>query len=275
MSAQAQASVKRLTPLDIRSRKSAEPIVSLTAYDTPMAALMDPYVDFILVGDSVGMAVHGLPNTVPVTLEMMILHGQAVMRGSRRALVVIDMPFGSYERSKEQAFENCVRVLKETGAGAVKLETGEAMVETVRYLVGRDIPVLAHIGLRPQAVLAEGGFRTKGRDATSSARVLAEARAMDEAGAFAMVVEGVAESVACEVTEQVCVPTIGIGASATCDGQILVVHDMLGLFDQTPKFVKRYSDFREQARSAFEAYAEDVRRRAFPGPEHVYGAKTV
>lgn len=273
MSAQTQSAIKRLTPPDIRGRKGGEPIVSLTAYDAPMAALMDPYTDLILVGDSVGMVVHGLPNTIGVTLEMMILHGQAVMRGSKQALVVIDMPFGSYEGSKEQAFENCVRVLQETGAGAIKLETSVDMAETVEYLVRRGIPVLAHIGLRPQAALAEGGFKSKGRDEESAAKVMAEAKAMDEAGAFAMVVEGVAEPVAREVSAAIQTPTIGIGASAACDGQVLVMQDMLGLFDWTPKFVKRFGGLRAEAEAAFKAYAEEVRSRAFPTEDHVYGVK--
>jgi len=273
MSAQTQATVKRLTPPDIRARKGGEPIVSLTAYDALMASVMDPHTDLILVGDSVGMVVHGLPNTISVTLEMMILHGQAVMRGSKQALVVVDMPFGSYEQSKAQAFANCVRVLQETGAGAVKLETSVQMAETVQYLVERAVPVVAHVGLRPQAALADGGFKAKGRDADSRAKVLEEARAMDAAGAFAIVVEGVAEDVAREVTEAVSAPTIGIGASSACDGQVLVMQDMLGLFDWTPKFVKKYGSLRENADAAFKAYAADVRSRAFPGPEHVYSAK--
>lgn len=273
MSAQTQSTVKRLTPPDIRGRKGGEPIVSLTAYDAPMAALMDPYTDLILVGDSVGMVVHGLPNTIGVTLDMMILHGQAVMRGAKQALVVIDMPFGSYEGSKEQAFENCVRVLQETGAGAVKLETGVEMAETVRFLVARGIPVLAHVGLRPQAALAEGGFKAKGRDEGSADKVMAEAKAMDEAGAFAIVVEGVAEPVAREVSAAIDTPTIGIGASAACDGQVLVMQDMLGLFDWTPKFVKRYGGMRAEAEAAFKAYSEEVRSRAFPTQDHVYGVK--
>ena len=273
MSAQTQAPIKRLTPPDIRARKGGEPIVSLTAYDAPMAAVMDPHTDLILVGDSVGMVVHGLPNTISVTLEMMMLHGQAVMRGSKQALVVVDMPFGSYEQSKEQAFANCVRVLQETGAGAVKLETSVQMADTVRYLVDRAVPVVAHVGLRPQAALADGGFKAKGRDDDSRAKVLAEARAMDEAGAFTIVVEGVAEDLAREVTQMVSVPTIGIGASSACDGQVLVMQDMLGLFDWTPKFVKKYGNLREVSEAAFKAYASEVRSRAFPGPDHVYSAK--
>jgi len=273
MSAQTQSSIKRLTPPDIRARKDGEPIVALTAYDASTAGMMDPHTDLILVGDSVGMVVHGLPNTIGVTLDMMILHGQAVMRGSRQALVVIDMPFGSYEGSKEQAFAACTRVLQETGAGAIKLETSVEMAETVRFLVDRGIPVLAHVGLRPQAALAEGGFKAKGRDEDSASKVLAEARAMDEAGAFAIVIEGVAEPVAREVSAAVKAPTIGIGASVACDGQVLVMQDMLGMFDWTPKFVKRYAGLRSDMEAAFKAYSEEVRTRAFPTQEHVYGVK--
>ena len=272
MSAQTPT-VKRLTPPDIKARKGGEPIVSLTAYDAPTAAMLDDHCDFLLVGDSVGMVVHGLPNTIPVTLEMMILHGRAVMRGAKRAMVVVDMPFGSYEESPEQAFRNCARVLAETGAQAVKLETGTNMAATVRFLVERAVPVMAHVGLRPQAALAEGGFKAKGRDADSRDRVLAEAKAADEAGAFAIVVEGVAEDLAAEITRAVNAPTIGIGASAACDGQVLVVDDMLGRFEWTPRFVKRYADLRAAIGEAAAAYARDVKARAFPGPDHVYGAK--
>lgn len=272
MSAQTPTA-KRLTPPDIKARKGGEPIVSLTAYDAPTAAMLDDHCDFLLVGDSVGMVVHGLPNTIPVTLDMMILHGRAVMRGAKRAMVVVDMPFGSYEESPEQAFRNCARVLAETGAQAVKLETGTNMAATVRFLVERAVPVMAHVGLRPQAALAEGGFKAKGRDADSRDRVLAEAKAAEEAGAFAIVVEGVAEDLAAEITRAVNAPTIGIGASAACDGQVLVVDDMLGRFEWTPRFVKRYADLRAAIGEAAAAYARDVKARAFPGPDHVYGAK--
>lgn len=264
---------RRLTPPDIRARKGVEPLVCLTAYDAPAARLLDPHCDVLLVGDSVGMVVHGLPNTIPVTLEMMILHGQAVMRGSARALVVVDMPFGSYEASREQAFDNAVRVLRETGAQAVKLESGVYIADTIRYLSERGVPVMAHVGLRPQAALSEGGFKAKGRDEAERARVLAEAQAADAAGAFAMVVEGVAEDLAVEITRAVKVPTIGIGASAACDGQILVTPDMLGLFDWTPRFVKRYADLKGLTEDAVKAYARDVRAREFPGPDEVYRIK--
>ncbi len=272
MSAQTQ-SVKRLTPPDIRARKGGEPLVCLTAYDAPMAKLLDPHCDFILVGDSVGMVVHGLPNTIGVTLDMMILHGQAVMRGSSRALVCVDMPFSSYERSKEQAFDNAARVLQETGCQAVKVESGVYVAETIRYLTERAIPVVGHVGLRPQAALAEGGFKAKGRDEASRVRVLEEAIATDEAGAFAIVIEGVAEDLAQEISETVKAPTIGIGASASCDGQILVTQDMMGLFDWTPRFVKRYADLKGAMEAGVKAYADEVRARSFPGPDQVYAAR--
>ena len=273
MSVHTQESVKRITVPDIAGRKGGEPIVCLTAYDAPMAALLDPHCDVLLVGDSLGMAVHGLPNTVGVTLEMMILHGQAVMRGARRAMVVVDMPFGSYEGGKEVAYANCVRVMKETGAQAVKLETSIDMAEIVAFLVKRGIPVMGHVGLRPQAILAEGGFKAKGRTDSERDRVLAEARAVAEAGAFCIVIEGVAESLAREITETIDAPTIGIGASAACDGQVLVVNDMLGMFDWTPKFVRKYADLRTEIDRAAAAFARDVKTRRFPAEVETYFSK--
>lgn len=274
MSAQSpQSGDKRITAPDIRARKGGEPVVCLTAYDAPMAALMDRHCDLLLVGDSVGMVVHGLPNTVGVTLEMMILHGQAVMRGARRAMVVIDMPFGSYEGGREIAYENCARVMKETGAQAVKLESGPTVPETIAYLVQRGIPVMGHVGLRPQAVLTDGAFRAKGRTEDERLRVMAEAEATADAGAFAVVVEGVAESLAREITEAIDAPTIGIGASSACDGQILVSSDMLGLFDWTPRFVRRYGTMREDVERALAAYASDVRARRFPAEVETYFSK--
>ncbi|WP_295190610.1 3-methyl-2-oxobutanoate hydroxymethyltransferase [uncultured Brevundimonas sp.] len=273
MSVHTQESVKRITVPDIAGRKGGEPIVCLTAYDAPMAALLDPHCDVLLVGDSLGMAVHGLPNTVGVTLEMMILHGQAVMRGARRAMVVVDMPFGSYEGGKEVAYANCVRVMKETGAQAVKLETSIEMAEIVAFLVKRGIPVMGHVGLRPQAILAEGGFKAKGRTMSERDRVLAEARAVAEAGAFCIVIEGVAESLAREITETIDAPTIGIGASAACDGQVLVVNDMLGMFDWTPKFVRKYADLRTEIDRAAAAFASDVKTRRFPAEVETYFSK--
>jgi 3-methyl-2-oxobutanoate hydroxymethyltransferase len=238
-----------------------------------MAEILDAHCDLLLVGDSVGMVVHGLPNTVGVTLEMMILHGQAVMRGSKRAMVVVDMPFGSYEGSADVAYANAARVMKETGAQAVKVEAGPHVAANIAYLVARGIPVMGHVGLRPQAVLVDGGFKAKGRAAEERQRILEEARAAAEAGAFAVVVEGVAEGLAREITEAIAVPTIGIGASAGCDGQILVTDDMLGLFDWTPKFVRRYADLRGEISQAVGLYAEDVRARRFPGPAEIYFAK--
>ncbi|MBX3482291.1 3-methyl-2-oxobutanoate hydroxymethyltransferase [Phenylobacterium sp.] len=273
MSSHRQETVRRLAAPDIAARKGGVPIVCLTAYTAPMAEILDQHCDLMLVGDSVGMVVHGLPNTVGVTLEMMILHGQAVMRGSRRAMVVVDMPFGSYEGSPQDAFANASRIMKETGASAVKVESGETIVANIEYLVKRGVPVMGHVGLRPQAVLVDGGFKAKGKLDHERRRILDEARATAEAGAFAIVVEGVAEGLAREITEAVAVPTVGIGASVGCDGQILVTDDMLGLFDWTPKFVRRYGDLRTQIGKSVAAYADDVRQRKFPGPAEIYFAK--
>jgi len=273
MSAQTQPTARRLAAPDIMKRKGGEPIVCLTAYDAPTAALLDDHCDLLLVGDSVGMVVHGMPNTVGVTLDMMILHGQAVMRGSKRAMVVIDMPFGSYEGGKEVAYQNCARVMKETGAQAVKLESGPTVPQTIEYLVQRGIPVMGHVGLRPQAVLTEGAFKAKGKTDDERLRVIAEAEATADAGAFAVVVEGTAEPVAAEITRAIDKPTIGIGASAACDGQILVTPDMLGLFDWTPKFVRKYADLRGEIGRAVASYAEDVRARRFPAEVETYFSK--
>lgn len=273
MSAQRQEAVRRITVPQITARKGGEPIVSLTAYTAPMAELLDEHCDVLLVGDSVGMVVHGLPNTVGVTLEMMIMHGQAVMRGARKALVVVDMPFGSYEAGPQQAFENAARVLKETGAQAVKVEAGPTIAETIDYLVKRGIPVMGHVGLRPQAVNVDGAFKAKGRTEAERDRVLAEAEASADAGAFSIVIEGVAEDLAREITAAVHVPTIGIGASAGCDGQILVTEDMLGMFDWTPKFVRRYGDLRGQIGRSVGEWAADVRARRFPSDAETYFAK--
>ncbi|CAN5272471.1 3-methyl-2-oxobutanoate hydroxymethyltransferase [soil metagenome] len=270
MSAQRQEAVRRLSAPDITARKGGEPLVCLTAYTAPMAEILDAHCEVLLVGDSVGMVVHGLPNTVGVTLEMMILHGQAVMRGSKRAMVVIDLPFGSYEASPEVAYANAARVLKETGAPAVKVESGPTVPDTIRYLVQRGVPVMGHVGLRPQAVLTDGGFKAKGKTEAERERVLAEALATEAAGAFCVVVEGVAEPLARAITEALHVPTIGIGASAGCDGQILVTDDMLGLFEWTPKFVRRYGDLRGHVGGAVAAYAEDVRARRFPAAAETY-----
>jgi 3-methyl-2-oxobutanoate hydroxymethyltransferase len=273
MSSQKQETVRRLTAPDIMKRKGGDPIVCLTAYDAPTATLLDDHCDLLLVGDSVGMVVHGLPNTVGVTMEMMILHGQAVMRGSKRAMVVIDMPFGSYEGAKEVAYDNCARMMKETGAQAVKLESGPTVPETIAYLVQRGIPVMGHVGLRPQAVLTEGAFKAKGKTDDERLRVIAEAEATADAGAFAIVIEGTAEGVAREITETIDKPTVGIGASAACDGQILVTNDMLGMFDWTPRFVRKYADLRGEIDRAVASYASDVKARRFPAEVETYFSK--
>jgi 3-methyl-2-oxobutanoate hydroxymethyltransferase len=260
----------RVTPAHIRAMKGERPIVSLTAYTTPMARLIDRHCDVVLVGDSVGMVLHGLPDTLGVSLEMMCLHGAAVARGLERALLVVDMPFGSYEEGPAHAFRNAARIMAETGAGAVKLEGGRQMAETIAFLVARGIPVMAHVGLTPQSVHVFGGYRVQGRGADRG-RVLDDARAVAEAGAFAVVLEKLPASLADEITAAVEIPTIGIGASAGCDGQILVTEDMLGLFtDFRPKFVRRFAELGAAAEAAIAEYAEEVRARRFPGPEHVY-----
>ena len=270
MSAQRDSQTKRMTASDVYARKGQGPLVCLTAYTTPMAEILDEVCDVLLVGDSVGMVMHGLPNTVGVTIDMMILHGQAVMRGAKRAMVVVDLPFGAYEGPLELAYANAVRVLKETGAAAVKVEGGPTVPSTIAYLVRRGIPVMGHVGLRPQSVLVDGGFRAKGKTTEERERVLQEASEVDAAGAFAVVVEGVAEPLAREITRCISAPTIGIGASAGCDGQILVTDDMLGLFDWTPKFVRRYSKLREEISRAVGQYADDVRTRRFPAESETY-----
>jgi len=269
-----QAAIRRKTAPDIRARKGGEPIVMLTSYHAHTAALVDKHCDVILVGDSLGNVMHGFETTVPVTLEMMILQGRAVMRGSQQALVVVDMPFGSYEASKEQAFHAAVRILKETQCGAVKLEGGERMAETVAFLSQRGIPVLGHVGLTPQSINTLGSFRAQGREEGSWEPIENDARAISQAGAFSIVIEAVAEPLARKITEIVAAPTIGIGASAACDGQVLVLEDMLGLSPRTPKFVRRYGDLGPAIEAAIKGYAVDVRSRSFPGLEHVYGMKT-
>lgn len=270
MSAQPPAPLKRITVPQIAARKGDVPIVALTAYTAPVAAMVDKHADVILVGDSLGMVVHGLPSTIGVTLDMMILHGQAVMRGSSRALVVIDMPFGSYEESPQQAFRNAARILAETGAAAVKLEGGVRMAETIRFLTTRGIPVMGHVGLTPQSTLAMGGFKTQGRDQDDWPAHIADAKAVADAGAFSIVIEGVMEKLADQMTDAVPCPTIGIGASVRCDGQILVLDDMLGLSGRVPRFVKKFGDLGPRAESAIKAYADAVRNRQFPEDEQVY-----
>jgi len=266
------APMRRLTVPKIQERKGGEPIVMLTAYTARMAQLLDPHCDLLLVGDSLGQVIYGLPSTIPVSLEMMCAHGAAVVRGSYHAVVAIDMPFGSYEASPAQAFASAARVLKETGAAAVKLEGGEAMAETVSFLTRRGIPVIGHVGLTPQAVNTLGGYRARGRDDAEAKKILADAKAVAEAGCFALVLEGVMEEIAAEATRAVACPTIGIGASASCDGQVLVTEDMLGLFERTPRFVKKYDDLAGRIGEAAAAYAAEVRARSFPTEEQIYRA---
>src|ERR1700685_3083274 len=265
--------IRRLTAPDIRARKGGEPIVVLRSYHAHTARILDDHCDVILVGDSLGMVMHGLETTVPVTLDMMILQALAVMRGSRRALVVVDMPFGSYEGSKEQAFASAARIMKETGCGAIKVEGGRRMAETIAFLVERGVPVMGHVGLTPQAINTIGSFRAQGRDESDWAPIEADAKAVADAGAFSIVIEAVAEPLGRRIAEQTAVPTIGIGASAACDGQILVLEDMLGLSPRVPKFVKRYTELGPSIGKAVADYAREVRSRAFPGPEHVYPLK--
>jgi 3-methyl-2-oxobutanoate hydroxymethyltransferase len=268
---------KRTTVPSIRARKAdgktGQPIVMLTAYTMRMAQLLDPHCDMLLVGDSLGQVIYGLPSTIPVTLEMMCAHGAAVVRGSWHALVGVDMPFGSYEASPEDAFDSASRVLKETGCAAVKLEGGEAMAPTIDFLSHRGIPVIGHVGLTPQAVNVLGGYGVRGREEREAERILADARAVAEAGAFCMVVEGVMEEIATKVARTVEIPVIGIGASAQCDGQVLVTEDMLGLFERTPRFVKRYDDLAARISEAAQTYAGEVRSRSFPSADQTYRPK--
>ena len=267
---------KKRTPAELARRKGGEPIVALTAYSAAMARTLDPIADLLLVGDSLGMVVYGFDSTLPVTLEMMIAHGAAAVRGAARACVIVDMPFGTYQESPAQAFKNVALVMAETGCAGIKIEGGEAMADTVRFLVERGVPVLGHIGLQPQSVNVIGGFRAQGRNEAEADRVMADARAIAKAGAFAIIIEGTNEPVARRVTEAIPVPTIGIGASPACDGQILVTEDLVGLSDgHKPRFVKRYAELNPAIAAAAAAYAADVRTRAFPGPEHCYGPSTI
>ncbi|HXL99899.1 MAG TPA: 3-methyl-2-oxobutanoate hydroxymethyltransferase [Rhizomicrobium sp.] len=266
---------KRVTVPEIRAHKNAKPVVCLTCYHAHTAKLLDAHVDLMLVGDSLGMVMHGMENTLGVTLDMMISHGKAVMRGSKHALVVVDMPFGSYEESPQIAFRNAARVIQETGCTAVKMEGGARMAETVAYLASRGIPVMGHIGLTPQMIQVMGGFKTQGRTPAEWPAIEADAKAVAEAGAFAVVLEGMAEPLAARITQLIAIPTIGIGASAACDGQILVMEDMLGLNPSPPKFVRQYAQLGPEIETAVKAYAADVRARTFPGAENVYPMKKI
>ena len=268
---------KRVTAPSIRARKvdgkTEQPIVMLTAYTMRMAQLLDPHCDMLLVGDSLGQVIYGLPSTIPVTIEMMCAHGAAVVRGSWHALVAVDMPFGSYEGSPEQAFDAASFIMKETGCAAVKLEGGEVMAPTIRFLVERGIPVIGHVGLTPQAVNTLGGYGARGKESKEADKILADARAVDDAGAFCIVVEGVMEEIATKAARAVGAPIIGIGASSECDGQVLVTDDMLGMFERTPRFVKRYDDLATRIGEAAATYAAEVRSRAFPTAEQTYRPK--
>lgn len=262
----------RTTIPTIRAMKSAQKIVVLTAYTAPMAQLLDTHCDMLMVGDSLGMVVYGMDSTLPVTLEMMIAHGAAVVRGANHACVIVDMPFGSYQASPAQAFTNAARVLKETGAACVKMEGGAELAETISFVTARGIPVMAHIGLMPQHMHNVGGFKTQGRDAAARKAIITDAKAVADAGAFAVVIEGVVESLAEEITHAIAIPTIGIGASPACDGQVLVVDDMLGMFEHSARFVKKYANLRETITNAAKQYAQEVQNGSFPAAEHVYGA---
>lgn len=268
---------KRMTAPAIRGRKvdgsTEQPIVMLTAYTMRMAQLLDPHCDMLLVGDSLGQVIYGLSSTIPVTMDLMCAHGAAVVRGSWHALVAVDLPFGTYEASPQQAFNTASRIMKETGCAAVKLEGGEAMAETVAFLTERGVPVIGHVGLTPQAVNILGGYGARGREPREADKILGDARAIDQAGAFCIVVEGVLEEIADEITKNVASPVIGIGASAHCDGQVLVIDDMLGMFERTPRFVKRYDDLASRIGEAAKAYALEVRERRFPTADQTYHAK--
>ncbi len=262
--------MKRLTVPRIRQRKGGEPLVMLTAYTVRMAQLLDPHCDMLLVGDSLAQVIYGLPHTVGVTMDMMSLHGAAVVRGSYHAAVIVDMPFGSYEGSPEQAFDNAARLLKETGAAAVKLEGGKVLAPTIEFLTQRGIPVMGHVGLTPQAVNILGGYGVRGKSEEEARSIVEDALAVAQAGAFSIVIEGVLESIAVEITNKVACPTIGIGASAQCDGQVLVTDDMLGMFERVPKFVKRYQDMASVVSGAVQEYADQVRSRSFPTDDQIY-----
>lgn len=271
------APLRRLSIPAIRQRKvdgvTAEPIVMLTAYTARQAQLLDSHCDVLLCGDSLGQVIYGLPSSLQVTLDMMIAHGAAVVRGSYHAAVVVDLPFGSYERSPEQALESAARILGETGCSAVKLEGGAVMAEAVAFLTQRGVPVMGHVGLTPQAVNTLGGYNARGRSDAEAAKIVSDAVALDQAGAFAIVIEGVVEPIAIEATRAISCPSIGIGASSRCDGQVLVTEDMLGMFERVPRFVKRFAEIAEVISAAAADYAGQVRNRSFPDTEQTYQPK--
>jgi 3-methyl-2-oxobutanoate hydroxymethyltransferase len=266
---------KRRSIADMAAAKGATPLVALTAYTAPMAEMLDPYCDILMVGDSLGMVIYGYDSTLRVTLDQMIAHAETVVRKSSSALVVVDLPFGSYQATPEDAFRHAARVLSESGAQAVKLEGGRAMAATIQFLVARGIPVMAHVGLMPQHVHQLGGFKAQGKEKARQEEILADARAVEAAGAFAVVLEGIMEPLAAQITKTLAIPTIGIGASATCDGQVLVVDDMLGMFTHTPRFVRSFAQLRPTIERAVRDYRDEVQRRTFPGPNECYGAKNI
>jgi 3-methyl-2-oxobutanoate hydroxymethyltransferase len=272
-----QSRPKRISVTQIQGRKGGDKLVCLTAYTASVARLLDREVDLLLVGDSLAMTVYGFDSTLPVTLDMMIAHGAAVVRSTEQALITVDLPFGSYQESPEQAFRAAARVMAETGCAAVKLEGGEEMAGTVAFLTRRGIPVMGHVGLTPQAVNTLGGYRSRGHAQSEHDKIMRDGIAIAEAGAFSLVIEGVAESLARDLTGAVPIPTIGIGGSPACDGQILVIDDMLGLFTEfTPKFVKRYRELGGDIAQAAHDYADEVRQGRFPAAEHTYtGARRV
>jgi 3-methyl-2-oxobutanoate hydroxymethyltransferase len=269
----AHTSQKRLMAPNISAMKGVRPIVALTSYHAHTAAIADQYCDMLLVGDSLGMVMHGFETTIPVPLDLMIMHGRAVVRGSSQSLIVVDMPFGTYEESPSVAFRNAARVMKETDCGAIKIEGGRRMAETIRYLTDRGIPVMSHIGLTPQTVKVLGGFKTQGTTTKEWAAIEQDAREVADAGAFGVVLEAVAAPLARRITDAIPIPTIGIGASVNCDGQILVMEDMLGITKRIPKFVRQFGAIGVAIESAIKSYAEDVRTKAFPGDEHAYAMK--
>jgi 3-methyl-2-oxobutanoate hydroxymethyltransferase len=280
MSKQVISKTDKITIPKFRAKKQGigigvhEPLVCITAYSKPVAQLIDPYVDMILVGDSLGMVLYGFESTLQVTLDMMILHAAAVKRGSSKALIIVDMPFATYQVSPQQAYKNASRIMAETGCAGVKIEGGLEMVDTVLFLTQRGVPVLCHIGLMPQSIEAAGGYRAHGRNADEADYLLKSAKALEAAGAFAVVLEGIIEPLAAQITSSISIPTIGIGASPACDGQILVSDDILGLFqDFTPKFVKKYADMGSLISEAAQQYASDVRLKKFPEDKHCFQIK--
>ncbi len=258
--------IKEISKLKANNEK----ISVLTCYTANYAKILDNYCDILLVGDSLGMVLYGYPSTLQVSLDMMINHGKAVVNSSKNSLVVVDMPFATYQESKEQAFRNAAKILQETNCGAVKLEGGSEMVETIKFLTERGIPVMAHIGLKPQHFNQYGGYNIQGKDKNSENSIIADIEKINNSGAFSVVIEGVKKSLADKICKISKIPVIGIGASENCDGQVLVTEDMLGFFDETPKFVKKYSNIKEVISNAVKKYSSEVKSQKFPTKENLY-----